>query len=121
MSFADGISLSSFNGLIAEECLRLSKEPSSSENAGCDLICSSSKHRALCTGNTVSLFRLEAFEVDEVASELEFDTDIVCATWDITESCVVIGDAGGCLHLVTGEGALLFSKKIIAGDFHYLS
>lgn len=57
-----------------------------------------------------------------VIVETELESSIVSVGWDLTDSCVVVGDVSGTLHLFTKEGTLLFSKKILstAGIFQLL-
>ena len=43
---------------------------------------------------------------------LELEHAAERAAWNSTASCVVIGDASGRLHFVTGEGTLIFSQPL---------
>lgn len=50
-----------------------------------------------------------------IIAELEFDVSPTVACWDGTGSSIVVGDSDGTLHLVSGAGVVVFSKKMCAG------
>lgn len=101
------------NGFPFEECARIGVDASVKHNS---VVSSSNKYQAVCSGVALTIFETSAtFAEDTIKADLEFDAELLAACWDLTESCVVVADIGGSLHLVTPEGTVLFSKKITAG------
>lgn len=49
---------------------------------------------------------------------LELEHKAERAAWNSTASCVVVGDASGRLHFVTGEGTLIFSQPLAKPAAH---
>jgi hypothetical protein len=53
----------------------------------------------------------------EVEAEVEFDHDILVATWDIHGACLAVCDVSGTLHLLSEDGTILLSKQVLKGMF----
>jgi hypothetical protein len=101
------------SGSYIEECARIAVEPGVKYN---QIVCSAEKFQAICSGTALTVFSSSTtFDEDAIKAELEFDSELISACWDLSEGCVVVADVGGSLHLVTPTGSLLFSKKIVAG------
>lgn len=101
------------NASPIEECARIGIEPSVKHNS---IVRSSKSYQAVCSGAALTIFEGSAtFAEDAIKADLEFDAELLAACWDLSEGCVVVADAGGTLHIVTPDGTVLFSKKIVAG------
>ena len=61
---------------------------------------------------TLAVVNKSGPEHDKIICEVDFDHVIQEIAWDFTSQCIVIGDASGCLHLVTKDGTVLFSKNL---------
>jgi len=81
-----------------------------------NIVCASTTTLALSIENSLSLYEVGPAELADPRSEVDFDHDVVFMAWDLSESCLVVGDSGGSVHLVTANGLLVFSKKIVAGE-----
>lgn len=83
-----------------------------------NLVCASSTTLALSVENALSLYEVDpcAAELADPLIEVDFDHDVVSLAWDLSESCLVVGDSGGSVHLLTASGLIVFSKKIVAGE-----
>ena len=83
-----------------------------------NLVCASSSNLALSVENALSLYEVDpcAAELVDPLIEVDFDHDVVSLAWDLSESCLVVGDSGGSVHLLTASGLIVFSKKIVAGE-----
>ena len=81
-----------------------------------NLVCASSTILALSVENSLSLCEVGPAELADPLIEVDFDHELVSLAWDLSESCLVVGDSGGSVHLLTASGLIVFSKKIIAGE-----
>ncbi|KAJ1440254.1 hypothetical protein B484DRAFT_476719 [Ochromonadaceae sp. CCMP2298] len=113
MNFTDGVGFPAFSGVVAEECFRMDREDAEQRNDDSQLLCSCSKYSVVASGCALSIFNASQMNADQAVAEIELNASVVCVTWDLTESCMIVGDASGTLHLVTTEGSLLFSKKVV--------
>lgn len=101
------------SGSAIEECARIGLEPGVLQHK---VVCSTSKFQAVCSGILLTVHTASTtFAEDTIKADLEFEHELINACWDLSEGCVVVADIGGSLHLVTAEGDLLFSKKIVTG------
>jgi hypothetical protein len=114
MDFMDEVPIPCVSGILAGECIRINLEDTC-ESCSDNLLCSASNFRIVCSGSVLYLYKSDKFNSNGMVKEMEFDSTIDSVTWDATECCFVVGDRAGSVHLVTSEGAILFSKKIIAG------
>jgi hypothetical protein len=115
MDFTDGVGFPAFSGVVAEECFRVDREDAEQREDDNQLLCSCSKYSVIASGCALSIFNSSQMNADQAVAEIELEAAVVCVTWDLTDSCMIVGDASGTLHLVTTEGALLFSKKVVTG------
>lgn len=80
-----------------------------------NIVCTSNTTLALSIENSLSLYEVGPLQLSDPLIEVDFDHDIVSLAWDLSESCLVVGDCGGSVHLVTSNGLIMFSKKIVTG------
>ena len=71
---------------------------------------------ALAAGNELSILAIANVhdKKSAVIVETELEHPITTLEWDLSDSCVVVSDNSGTLHLFTNDGILVFSKKIVS-------
>lgn len=119
LNFSDCIEgMQPLQGTFTKEIMSLNTETNQENNI--PIISSCSKFIAVTIQHTLSVYNIDlSINNHETLFEIEFDENILCITWDVTESCLILGDASGSLHLITCDGNLLFSKKVINGKYKF--
>lgn len=107
--------MTTITGSAIEERARIGIELSVNHTR---IVSSTAKFQAVCSGTALTIYaNSSTFSEDAIQSDLEFDHELIGACWDLSEECVVVADVSGSLHLVTPNGKVLFSKKIVAGQY----
>jgi hypothetical protein len=99
------ISLSYVESPVLENCVSFDVD----EGANSAVLKTSERYDAASTGTALTIILRES---NQIVSEIDFDSPIVGIAWADGEKCLVLADEAGMLHLVTVDGAVLFSKRV---------